>query len=129
MRVLTYKSCKEHCELYNETHGSIAINSCRIELTQEYIILLSKVFTVIYRAGKRTNVENTKFIHLNLSARTYSIDDFNAKVKIVMLQQRQDWEIPQIKDLRLVITEDYTFMAFLFLSRLICKIYILKILC
>ena len=129
MRVLTYKSCKEHCELYSETHGSIAINSCRIELTQEYIILLSKVFTVIYRAGKRTNVENTKFIHLNLSARTYSIDDFNAKVKIVMLQQRQDWEIPQIKDLRLVITEDYTFMVFLFLSRLICKIYILKILC
>ena len=27
------------------------------------------------------------------------------------LQQRQDWEPPQIKDLRLVIPKDYTFMA------------------
>ena len=112
MRVLTYKSYKEHCELYTETHASIAINIFQIEVTQEYIILLSKVFIVIYRAGKCTDVENTKFIHLNLSARTYSIDDFNAKVKIAMLQQRQGWEPPQIKDVRLVIPEDYTFMAF-----------------
>ena len=67
---------------------------------------------MIYRTGKRTDVKNTKFIHLNLSARTYSIDDFDAKVKVAMLQQRKDWEPPQIKDLRLVIPEDYTFMAF-----------------
>ena len=66
---------------------------------------------MIYKAGKRTGEENTKFIHFNLSASTYSIDDFNAKVKISILQQRQDWEPPQIKDLRLVIPEDYTFMA------------------
>ena len=52
-----------------------------------------------------------EFIHFNLSAGTYSIDDFNAKVKISILQQRQDWEPPQIKDLRLVIPEDNTFMA------------------
>ena len=56
-------------------------------------------------------MENNKFIHFNLSAGTYSIDDFNAKVKIAILQQRQDWEPPQIKDLRLVIPEYYTFMA------------------
>ena len=65
----------------------------------------------IYKTGKHTGVENTKFKHSNLSASTYLIDDFNAKVKVAILQQRQDWEPPQIKDLRLVIPEDYTFMA------------------
>ena len=61
MRVLTYMSYKEHCELYTEIHGSIAISSCQIELAQKYIILLSKISIVIYKAGKHTGVENTKF--------------------------------------------------------------------
>ena len=30
---------------------------------------------------------------------------------MAILQQRQDWEPPQIKDLRLVIPKDYTFVA------------------
>ena len=111
MKVLTYTLYKEHCELYTEIHGSIAVNSCQIELAQKYIILLSEVFIVIYKAGKHTGVENDKFIHFNLSAGTYSIDDFNAKIKVAILQERQDWEPPQIKDLKLVIPEDYTFMA------------------
>ena len=85
MKVLTYTSYKEHCDLYTKIHGSIAINSCQIELTQKYIILLSKVSIMIYKADKRTSIENTNFIHFNLSAGTYSIDDFNAKI----LQQRQ----------------------------------------
>ena len=42
---------------------------------------------------------------------TYSIDDFNAKIKVVVLQQRQDWVPPQIKYVRLVIPEHYPFMA------------------
>ena len=111
MRVLTYKSYKEHCELYTEIHGSIPINSCQIELTQKYIILLSEVSTVIYKAGKHTGVENSKFVHFKLSAGTYSIDDFNTKIKEFFIQQRQDWEPPQIKDLKLVIPKHYTFMA------------------
>ena len=37
---------------------------------------------MIYKAGKRTGVENDKFINFNLSAGTYSIDDFNAKIKV-----------------------------------------------
>ena len=109
--VLTYKSFKEHCEICTEIHGLIAINSCQTKLAQKYVILLSGVSIVIYKDGNHTGVENDKFIHFNLSAGTYSIDDFNAKVKISILQQRQDWEPPQIKDLRLVIPEDYTFMA------------------
>ena len=111
MKVLTYTSYKEHYDLYTEIHGSIAVNSCQIELAQKYIIVLSEVSIVIYKAGKRTGVENTKFIHFKPSASTYSIDDFNSKVKISILQPKQDWEPPQFKDLRLVIPEDYTFMA------------------
>ena len=44
-------------------------------------------------------------------AGTYSIDDFNVKIKVAILQQRQDWEPPQIKNLRLVIPKGYTFIA------------------
>ena len=111
MKVLTYTLYKEYCELYTEIHGSIAVNSCQIELAQKDIILLSNASIIVYRTGKRTSVENNKFIHFNLSAGTYSIDDFNAKIKVAILQERQDWEPPQIKDLKLVIPEDYTFMA------------------
>ena len=111
MKVLTYTSYKEHCELYTEIHGSIAVNSCRIELAQKDIILLSSVSVIFYKAGARTGVENNRFIKFSLSAGTYSIDDFNAKIKVAVLQQRQDWVPPQIKDLRLVIPEHYTFMA------------------
>ena len=74
--------------LCTEIHGSIAVNSCQIELTQKDIILLSEVSIVIYKAGKRTDVENDKFIDFNLSVGTYSIDDFNAKTKVAILRQR-----------------------------------------
>ena len=111
MKVLTYTSYKEHCDLYTEIHGSIPVNICQIGLVQKDIILMSKVSIIVYKAGKRTGVENTKFISFSLSAGTCSIDDFNAKIKVAVLQQRQDWEPPQIKDLRLVIPKDYTFMA------------------
>ena len=111
MKVLTYTLYKEHCELYTDIHGLIAVNSCQPEIAEKDIILLSNVSIIVYKAGKRTGVENNKFIHLNLSAGTYSIDDFNAKIKVAILQKRQDWEPTQIKDLKLVIPEDYTFMA------------------
>ena len=32
------------------------------------------------KAGKGTGVENNKFIHFNLTAGIYSIDDFKAKI-------------------------------------------------
>ena len=112
MKALTYTLYKEHCELYTEIHGSIAVNSCHIELAQKDIILLSNVSIIVYKAGKRTGVENNKFIHFNISAGTYLIDNFNAKIKVEILQKRQDWEPPQIKDLRLIIPEHYTFMTY-----------------
>ena len=111
MKPLAYTLYKEHCDLYTKIHGSIAVNSCQIELAQKDIILLSKVSIIVYKTGKRTGVENTKFISFNLLAGTYSIDDFNITIKVAILQQKQDWEPPQIKDVRLVIPKDYTFMA------------------
>ena len=111
MKVFSYTSYKKHYDLYTEIHGSIAVNSCQIELPQKFIILLSEVSIIVYKAGKRTGVENTNFISFNLSAGIYLIDNFNAKIKVEILQQRLDWELPQIKDLRLVMPKDYTFMA------------------
>ena len=111
MKVLTYASYKKHWDVYTEIHDLIVVNSCQIELPKKNITLLSEVFIIIYRADKRIGVENTKFIHFILSAGTYSIGDFNAKIKMAILQQRQDCEPPQIKDLKLVIPEDYTFIA------------------
>ena len=109
MKGLTYTLDKEHFELYTEIHGSIAVNICQIELAQKDIILLSNVSIIVYKAGRRTGLENNKFIHFSLSAGTYSIDNFNTKIKEAISQQRQDWEPPEIKNLKLV--EHYTFMA------------------
>ena len=53
----------------------------------------------------------TEFMKFTLSEGTYSIDDFNAKIKISILQQIQGWDSPQIKDLNLVIPKYYLFMA------------------
>ena len=47
MRILTYTSCKENYALHTEIHGSIAVNSCQIELAQKDIILLSELSIVI----------------------------------------------------------------------------------
>ena len=79
MKVLTYTSYKEHCELYTEIQGSIAVNSCQIELAQKDIILLSSVSVIFYKAGARTGVESNRFIKFSISTGAYSIDDFNKK--------------------------------------------------
>ena len=90
MKVLTYTLYKEHCEVYTEIHGLIVANSCHIQLAQKNIILLSNVSIIVYKAGKRTGVESNKFIHFSLSAGTYSINNFNAKIKVAISQKRQD---------------------------------------
>ena len=111
MKVLTYKSYKEHCSLYIEIQGSIPVNSCHIELTQKDIILLSSVSVIFYKAGAGTGVENNRFIKFSISPGTCSIDNFNAKIRTAVLQERQDWVPLQIKDLELIIPKYYKFMA------------------
>ena len=54
-------------------------------------MLLSNISKIVYKAGKRTGVENNKFVHFNFTAGTYSIDDFNAKIRVAILQKIQDW--------------------------------------
>ena len=111
MKVLTYTTYNEHSDLYTKIHGSIALHDCQVGLAQKDIILLSKASLIVYKAGKQTGVINTEFIKFTMSEGTYTIDYFNAKIKIVILQQRQVWEPPQIKDLKLDIPKDYLFMA------------------
>ena len=96
MNVLTYTSYKEHYDLFNKIHGTITIHSFQVGLAQKDIILLSN-------SDKQTSVRNTELIKFTLSEGTYSIDDFNAKVKMSIPQQRQGWESLHIKDLNLLI--------------------------
>ena len=111
MKVLTYTSYKEHCDLHAEVHGSIAVNSCQIKLSEKDIILLSNPPIITYKAGTTHGVENRNLIHSSIPAGTYSIDDHNTRIKEFVLKQRQDWKPPQVKDLKLVIPRDYTFWA------------------
>ena len=55
MKVLTYTSYNEHCNLYSKIHGSNAIHSCQVGLAQKDI-LLSKASLIVYKAGKQTAV-------------------------------------------------------------------------
>ena len=63
---------------------------------------------ILYRADSRTGLNDLKF---TLSAGTYCIYYFNAKVKAEVSQQVQDGEALQIKDLKLIIPKHCTFMA------------------
>ena len=81
MKVLTYTSYKRHWDLYTEIHGSIVVNSCQIELTQKNISLLSKVSIIVYKADKRTGVENTNFI---CSQRVL--------IQLMTLMQKSGWQ-------------------------------------
>ena len=93
MRVLTYKSYKEHWDLYTAIHGSLAVNICQIGLAQKDIILLSSIFVIFYKAGARIGTENNRFIKFSISPGTYSIDDFNVKIKEAVLQERQNLKL------------------------------------
>ena len=59
---------------------------------------------MVYKAGKRTGVETIN-LYILISQRAL------IQLMVLILQKRQDWEPPEIKDLRLVIPEHYTFMA------------------
>ena len=75
------------------------------------MILLSDVALILYDVDLRAGVQDIE-IKITLSAGTYSIDGFNAKIKLVVSQLKQNWEVPQIKDLNPFKLKHYTFMAF-----------------
>ena len=43
------------------------------------------------------------YIQFILPVGSYSIDDFNTKIKAAVLRQKHNWEPPQIKNLKLII--------------------------
>ena len=55
---------------------------------------------IFYRSGLRTGVKD-RHVKFTLSAGTYYIDDFNAKVKVAVLQERQDCEAGPAKTLHI----------------------------
>ena len=97
MRVLTYASFKEHYDLYNEIHGSITVNSCQVRLAQKDIILLSRPPILTYKAGTAIGVENRNLIHSSIPAGTYSIDDFNTKIKNLSYNKDKTGNHPKLK--------------------------------
>ena len=49
------------------------------------------IFIVFYKAGKHGGIEKANtFINFRISAGTYSIDEFNTKIKKAVSQQRQN---------------------------------------
>ena len=106
MKVLTYTSYKQHCDLYTKIHSSIAVNSCQIGLFKKDKILLedNKLFKYSYSKASSSGVFNLDdYIQFTLSSGTYSIDDFNEKIKAAVSQQKQNWNAPHIKNLKLVL--------------------------
>ena len=86
---MTYKWYKEHCDLYTEIHGSIAVNSCHVELFKKDKILLedSKLFKYSYSKALSSGVfKLDDYIDFTLSSGTYSIDKFNEKIKAAVSQ-------------------------------------------
>ena len=114
MKVLTYTSYKEHCDLYTEIHGSIAINNCQIGLFKKDKILLedNKLFKYSYSKASSSGVfKLDDYIEFTLSSGTYSIDEFNKEIRAAVLQEKQNWNALHIKKLKLVVPENYAFIA------------------
>ena len=80
------------------------LNSCYIELVRKDIKLLSETAVILYIAASSKGVEG-RHMKFTLSVDIWPTDDFNEKVKVAFLQQRQDWEAPHIKNLKPVIQE------------------------
>ena len=70
------------------------------------------MFKYSYSKASSSGVFNLDdYIQFTLSSGTYSIDDFNKKIRAAVLQQKQNWNAPHIKNLRLVVPENYAFTA------------------
>ena len=111
---MIYTSYEKHYELYTEIHGSIAVNNCQIGLFTKDKILLedNKLFKYSYSKASSSGVFNLDdYIQFTLSSGTYSIDDFNKKIKAAVLQQKQNWNAYHVKNLKLVVPENYAFTA------------------
>ena len=70
------------------------------------------LFKYLYSKSPSSGVFNLDDqIQFTLSSSTYLIIDFNKKIKAAVLQQKQNWNVPHIKNLKLVVPEIYAFTA------------------
>ena len=70
------------------------------------------LFKYLYSKSPSSGVFNLDDqIQFTLSSSTYLINDFNKKIKAAVLQQKQNWNTPHIKNLKLVLPENYAFTA------------------
>ena len=87
---MTYTSYKRHCKLYTEIHGSIAVNDWQIGLFKKDKILLGDNILIKYsKSSPSGTFDLDDYIQFTLLSATYSIDNFNAKIKAEVLQQNQ----------------------------------------
>ena len=90
MKVLTYTSYKEHCQLYTVIHGSIAVSDCLIGLfKKDRILLEDKIFMKHSKSSLSGTFGLDNYFQLTFSSATYSIDGFNGKIKAAVLQQKK----------------------------------------
>ena len=75
MKVLTYTSYKEHCELYTETHGSVAVNGCQAGLFKKDKIILEDNILLKYSSYSSSSMTFCldDYIWFTLPSGTYSI--------------------------------------------------------
>ena len=86
MKALTYTSYKKHCELYTEVHGLIVVNDCQIGLFKKDKILLEDDILMKYsKSSPSGTLGLDDYIQFTSSSGTYSIDDFNEKLKVAVL--------------------------------------------
>ena len=106
MKKLEYTKFGHKKPFYTQFHErSLAVVSCDIELYNN-INLITKVM-ILYAISKRL-VTNDSQLKIIIPAGTYSINQFNKKIKV----SKPMWVSPQIKDdYKLVIPEHHTFVA------------------
>ena len=66
MKLLTYRSYK-HVELYTEIYGSIAVNTCQIELARNDKIMLADDIMILYSKSTLYTSSLYKSIQFTLS--------------------------------------------------------------
>ena len=95
MNVFSYTSYKKPFELYIEIHGWIAVNTLETELARKDLTLLSGVAPILHKVGLKIGIQDIHIKYIPYPG-AYSIYGFKAKVKVAVLQQRQDWNLPEI---------------------------------
>ena len=65
---------------------------------------------IVYRISTRLVPKNNE-VKMILSAGTYSIEQFNQNMQEAIKGKRDQWVAPQIKDYKLIIPENHTFIA------------------